>query len=244
MDASFSEAFLVDNDELDLIGSDVEGSSGYGSESDGYASLSDFPMVSTDDLTRPTRECDVMKFSSTDSLCDSLKIIMQMPEMCDVTFLVGKDEVPVHGLRAILGTRSRVFYQLILKHLREQTTNKKSKTSITSTTNLVIPVVKYDVDVFRSLIEFVHCGTAKIEMKTVAGLLCAADQFELDDLRRACWNFVEYCLESGKSGRLKKKAREYNYHEAGQRLISRIYRHYNMEDVRKLKYGQKKETTV
>ncbi|KAL5015578.1 hypothetical protein ScPMuIL_007339, partial [Solemya velum] len=25
-------------------------------------------------------------------------------------------------------------------------------------------------------------------------LLCAADQFELDDLRRACWNFfVEYC---------------------------------------------------
>ncbi|KAL5006814.1 hypothetical protein ScPMuIL_015620 [Solemya velum] len=124
MDASFSEAFLVDNDELDLIGSDVEGSSGYGSESDGYASLSDFPMVSTDDLTRPTRECDVMK----------------------------------------------VFYQLILKHLREQTTNKKSKTSITSTTNLVIPVVKYDVDVFRSLIEFVHCGTAKIEMKTVADI--------------------------------------------------------------------------
>lgn len=85
----------------------MSGSSGYGSESDGCASLSDFPMVSTDDLTRPTRECDVMKFSSTDSLCDSLKIIMQMPEMCDVTFLVGKDEVPVHGLRAILGTRSR-----------------------------------------------------------------------------------------------------------------------------------------
>ncbi|KAL5006817.1 hypothetical protein ScPMuIL_015623 [Solemya velum] len=137
-----------------------------------------------------------------------------------------------------------VFYHLILKHLREQSSNKKSGTSITSTTNLVIPVVKYDADVFRSLIEFVHCGTAKIEMKTVAGLLCAADQFELDDLRRACWNFVEYCLESGKSGRLEKMARQYNYHEAGQRLISRIYRHYNMEDVRKLKYGQKKETTV
>ncbi|KAL5007694.1 hypothetical protein ScPMuIL_016500 [Solemya velum] len=187
MDASFSEAFLVDNDELDLLGSDVEGSSGYGSESDGCASLSDFPMVSTDDLTRPTKECNVMK---------------------------------------------------------EQSSNKKSGTSITSTTNLVIPVVKYDADVFRSLIEFVHCGTVKIEMKTVAGLLCAADQFELDDLRRACWNFVEYCLESGKSGRLEKMARPYNYHEAGQRLISRIYRHYNMEDVRKLKYGQKKETTV
>ncbi|KAL5007832.1 hypothetical protein ScPMuIL_016638 [Solemya velum] len=164
MDASFSEAFLVDNDELDLIGSDVEGSSGYGSESDGYASLSDFPMVSTDDLTRPTRECDVMK----------------------------------------------VFYQLILKHLREQTTNKKSKTSITSTTNLVIPVVKTTL-----------CG----------------GPFELDDLRRACWNFVEYCLESGKSGRLKKR-------HVNTTITKLIYRHYNMEDVRKLKYGQKKETTV
>lgn len=88
----------------------IAGSSGYGSGSDDGASLSDFPIASADETTKPARECDVMKFSNTDSLCDSLKIIMQMPDMCDLTFLVGKKQVPIYGLRAILGTRSRYDY--------------------------------------------------------------------------------------------------------------------------------------
>ena len=30
-----------------------------------------------------------------------------MPELCDVTFLVGPEQVAIHGVKAILGTRSR-----------------------------------------------------------------------------------------------------------------------------------------
>jgi len=40
-------------------------------------------------------------------LCEKFKLIIDMPEMCDVTFLVGPEEVPVHGVRAILGIRSK-----------------------------------------------------------------------------------------------------------------------------------------
>jgi len=50
---------------------------------------------------------DAVYFKSTHVLCDNLKLILSMPELCDVTFLVGVNEVPVHGVRAILGTRSR-----------------------------------------------------------------------------------------------------------------------------------------
>ncbi|WAQ94464.1 hypothetical protein MAR_006935 [Mya arenaria] len=44
--------------------------------------------------------------SSTKTLCESLKLILHMPEICDVTFLVGADNTPVHGVRSILATRS------------------------------------------------------------------------------------------------------------------------------------------
>lgn len=50
---------------------------------------------------------EVMNFSSTHALSEHLKLILAMPEMCDVTFVVGPREVPVHGVRAIMGTRSR-----------------------------------------------------------------------------------------------------------------------------------------
>ena len=50
---------------------------------------------------------DVMMFRSTEDLQDSFAFILDMPEMCDVTFQVGKKEVPVHGGKAILATRSR-----------------------------------------------------------------------------------------------------------------------------------------
>ena len=50
---------------------------------------------------------EVMKVCSPISLCESLQLIIEMPEMCDVTFLVGPEETPVHGLKAVLSVRSR-----------------------------------------------------------------------------------------------------------------------------------------
>ena len=48
-----------------------------------------------------------VKFRSTGPLCEDLQLLLDMPDMCDVTFLVGAEGTPVHGVRAILATRSK-----------------------------------------------------------------------------------------------------------------------------------------
>ena len=48
-----------------------------------------------------------MKVNCPNSLCDNMKLILAMPDLCDVTFLVGPGEIPVHGLRAVMSVRSR-----------------------------------------------------------------------------------------------------------------------------------------
>ena len=46
-------------------------------------------------------------FTNKDSLAHDLSFLATMPELCDVTFLVGEDRQPVCGVRAILAARSR-----------------------------------------------------------------------------------------------------------------------------------------
>ncbi|XP_045177958.2 serine-enriched protein-like [Mercenaria mercenaria] len=185
------------------------------------------------------KEEEVMNFQSTHALCEHLKLILAMPEMCDVTFLVGPREVPVHGVRAIMGTRSRVMYQLILKHMSmrevdEERNHKKKKAKKTKynqsvgigrslSQRLVIPVKKYDPDVFRMLVQFIHCGSVNITEETVAGLFCAASHFELSDLREACLDFVERCIKAGRAEKLLSSTRCYNQHKATKTLFDKIY---------------------
>ncbi|XP_045167803.1 serine-enriched protein-like [Mercenaria mercenaria] len=162
------------------------------------------------------------RVKSTHALCESLRLIMEIPEMCDVTFLVGPREIPVHGVRAILGTEAstltltrasqisskqfqimfssifRVLYQLIIKHLNLRETGLKYTIQPSLRhygDRLIIPVRKYDAEVFRMLIQFVHSGTATITDSTVFGLLCGADQFELKDLEQACWEYMDRRIE-------------------------------------------------
>jgi hypothetical protein len=94
----------------------ADSSSGY--ESTDVSDVESLPsMESRDniDMSRDSRnnflltdpKAEVMNFQSTHALCEHLKLIISMPQMCDVTFLVGPRDEPVHGVRAILGTRSR-----------------------------------------------------------------------------------------------------------------------------------------
>ena len=122
-----------------------------------------------------------------------------MPELCDVTFLVGPSKIPIHGVKAILGTRSHTMYQLILEKQRaadaesnRKTKSKKSRASF----RLIINVRKYQPDDFCQLIQFIHCGSAEITPSNVTGLLCGSKQFGLEDLNDACWDFINACRRS------------------------------------------------
>ena len=90
-----------------------DSSSGYDStdisDTDSISSFSSASSHGSCENLVPARDNneEVMNFRSTQALCENLKLILAMPEMCDVTFLVGPNEIPVHGVRAIMGTRSR-----------------------------------------------------------------------------------------------------------------------------------------
>lgn len=50
---------------------------------------------------------DSMSFRNTQTLTEHLRTISYIPQLCDVIFEVGPEKVMVHGVKAILGTRSR-----------------------------------------------------------------------------------------------------------------------------------------
>ncbi|XP_071086624.1 serine-enriched protein-like [Haliotis cracherodii] len=173
MDRSGSRLLLVDNDFLDSE-SGGESSSGYESSDSSNISRDSSPAPSR--LPRPSTQNEVMIFKSSAGLQDSLAFILSMPELCDVTFLVGRDEVPVHGVKAILATRSRSLYQLVLHHQRQSELTKitkkrfkKQKPSPYPNT-LVIHVPDYQVETFRRFITFVHSGKVKVDVNNVVAL--------------------------------------------------------------------------
>ena len=87
---------------------------------------------------------------------------------------------------------------------------------------LVIPVKKYDPEVFRGLIHFVHCGSITITEETVAGLYCGAVRFELPDLSMACLDFVDRSLAAGRHSTLLTSTRQYSQHSAVKTLFDKV----------------------
>ncbi|XP_071133508.1 serine-enriched protein-like isoform X2 [Mytilus edulis] len=229
----------------------IDCSSGYGSSQD----LSDNEAVTAIDTinspnsehvrptSRPTNSLlntrighwtssDSMSFRNTQTLTEHLRTISYIPQLCDVIFEVGPEKVKVHGVKAILGTRSRVLYNLILKKQKEQEfkgkthkkDKKKNKSSIfQNDVHVLITVQKYHSEDFRKIIEFIHCGSVDINSSCLAGLLCGASQFGLDDLEKACWDFVNYCLKNGTVLSLLPSAKRYCNFKLGQILMEKIF---------------------
>lgn len=48
-----------------------------------------------------------LTFKNTNALCGDLEKLLNLPEMCDIKFLVGKTKTAVYGVKAILATRNR-----------------------------------------------------------------------------------------------------------------------------------------
>ena len=48
-------------------------------------------------------------FENKTGLCEDMKFLANMPELYDVTFLVGDCREPVGGIKAVLAARSRSY---------------------------------------------------------------------------------------------------------------------------------------
>lgn len=58
-------------------------------------------------------EPDLSTFENKSGLAEDMKFLASMPELCDVTFLVGDTREPVCAVKAVLAARSRVFHKLL-----------------------------------------------------------------------------------------------------------------------------------
>ncbi|XP_064610705.1 serine-enriched protein-like [Liolophura sinensis] len=159
---------------------------------------------------------DSMQFKNTKQICDGLRLILGMPEMCDVKFLVGENQTPVYAVKAILATRSRIFYNMIRSHkyitdakasipakkakgfvakLRRLTkrgleplkkSSKKSTASPIEPSTLVIPITDFELDIFQRVILYMHSGSVNVDVSSVIGVMTAADVYGISNLRKAC----------------------------------------------------------
>ncbi|KAL6423577.1 Serine-enriched protein [Formica fusca] len=58
-------------------------------------------------------ESDYSTFENKTGLAEDMKFLASMPELCDVTFLVGDTREPVCAVKAVLAARSRVFHKML-----------------------------------------------------------------------------------------------------------------------------------
>ncbi|XP_067656093.1 serine-enriched protein-like [Haliotis asinina] len=197
------------NDAYSSDESETDGSSA----TSGYSSRASSPH----DLSDVDDSEDGVVYESTKPLIHTLQYILCVKEMCNVTFLAGKMKEPVYGLQAVMGSRSRYFYRLFLSKRKEhtrksgkskdgffsffktkstKTNSEATKVCSTGDNHITIPVPDYDHEVFRKVVTFVHLGHVAITTDTIIGLICASTEYQLEDLRQACWEFVARCTTS------------------------------------------------
>ncbi|XP_019771560.1 serine-enriched protein isoform X3 [Dendroctonus ponderosae] len=64
-------------------------------------------------VTMAEAEPDLSTFENKSGLAEDMKFLASMPELCDVTFLVGETKEPVCAVKAVLAARSRVFHKML-----------------------------------------------------------------------------------------------------------------------------------
>jgi hypothetical protein len=119
-------------------------------------------------------------------LCATLGALIDSPDLCDVAFVVGleNESEVVHGVRAILAARSKVFRSMLFgEGWREQSERSGSRMQ-------QIDMPDNGPEAFRAMVRYVHSGSVTFEPSTVMEVLQLADYFALDELKAGCGEYI------------------------------------------------------
>ncbi|CAG0883359.1 unnamed protein product [Cyprideis torosa] len=192
---------------------------------------------------------DMGTFENKSGLADDMKFLACMPELCDVTFIVGETREPVCAVKAVLGARSRVFKRMLYTSNLQPIMKKRDppsrgdklklflKRSSEPVINLpngqqpqplqhpehqTIVIDEFEPDVFRQLIEYIHTGCVTLQPRTLLGVMNAADYYGLDELRRACSGFVQSCINVDTVCALLSSAERYIQYKCTKSLVQKV----------------------
>ncbi|KAJ8024555.1 Serine-enriched protein [Holothuria leucospilota] len=176
-------------------------------------------------------------------LAEDLGFLSRMPELCDVTFLVGEKKEPIGAVRAILATRSRIFHKILYSHhsnnspgkIQNSPDNRKLPKKVSRLIRRnsfdakdfdvsrprTIVVEEFEPSVFRQLIDYCHTGCVTLKPRTILGLLNAADHYGLEELRRACLGFLHGCINVDTVCLLLRSAEKYIQYKATKSLVQK-----------------------
>lgn len=189
-------------------------------------------------------DADLSVFENRSGLAEDLKFLASMPELCDVTFLVGDTREPVCAVKAVLAARSRVFQKMLYSTpspQRKKETGRENKlrlflkrsseplmTMQNTTekppmfTHQTLIAEEFEPDVFRQLIEYIHTGCVTLQPRTLLGVMNAADYYGLDELRRSCVGFVQCCINVDTVCALLASAERYIQYKCTKSLVQKV----------------------
>jgi len=149
-----------------------------------------------DDLDDLSDIDDNVHVSGTDALVDNMRYILAMPELCDVTFHVGPQLLPVYGLKAVIGSRSQTLQDKILQQHNQQRLGRSKKRDNHNRDGVNIFINNYDFEVFKQFVDFLHTGSIVMDVTTVVGLACAATEYSVPELESACFGYFKRCTNT------------------------------------------------
>ncbi|XP_030062136.1 BTB/POZ domain-containing protein 19 isoform X1 [Microcaecilia unicolor] len=117
------------------------------------------------------------------SFTDALRSLINSPQFSDVKFLVGKEKQEVCAHRCILASRCSAFRAMFKQSLQSPDSSQEPPQ---------VPIILSDVqpEVFLPLIEFLYTNSVTLNNLIALEVLTSAMEYELDDLRKLCVEFV------------------------------------------------------
>lgn len=190
-------------------------------------------------------EKEGIRFENRASLAHDLQFLANMPELCDVTFLVGRDRQPVCGVKAIMAARSRVFRRLLFAGNRKPGKKKVSSAKPPDgyiekydlRGNPVVVVMDFEPMVFKLLIDYIHSGSVMLQARSLLGLMNAADHYGLEDLKLACIRFMEHCITIDTVCCLLTSAEKYIQYKSTKILVQKMFEFVDINAERILSLG-------